>query len=403
MNRIIYKITFCFLALCCLAYPIISINYAPATTQKIVSEKSLRDLDVIVNYALESFHVPGVAIGIIIDNKVVLSKGYGYRNLEQKLPVTENTLFPIASCTKAFTTFLLGQLVDEGKINWDDLVINYIPEFSLLDLYTTQHITIRDLVAHRTGLERHDELWLNSQFGKADIIPSLHHLELACSLREKFYYNNMMYAVAGMIIEKVTGHSWEETLSSQILIPLEMHISNTSNEDSQKSINYSLPYETAANEITAITFRDLSSIAPAGAINSCISDMLKWVQLQLSNGIVLDKPLIHKETLHEMHTVQMPIGADPEENVFEFGYGLGWYTGMYRGHYYLNHGGSIDGFISQISLLPQEKIGVIVLSNNGNDGVYLVPSLTNTIIDKLIDAPSFDWIEKFKNKREQGN
>jgi len=403
MNKKIYKFIFYCLAFSGVGSNLVAIDSTPTTTQNASSVmNTLDDLDSIVNNALEAFNVPGLAVGVVVDGKIVLSKGYGYRNLDQSLPVTENTLFAIGSCTKAFTSFMLGQLVDEGKINWDDPVITYIPEFRLMDQYATHHITIRDLVAHRSGLARHDLLWFNPEFTRSDVIRSLQHLEPACILREKFQYNNLMYTVAGILVEKITGQTWEEALSSRILTPLTMLNSNASFKESQKGENYSLPYAEVAGEIKAIPFRSLTSVAPAGAINSSVSDMLNWIQLQLSDGTFLDKRFIHKQTLQEMHTIQMPMGALAlDEEAYGFGYGLGWCTGIYRGNYYLNHGGGIDGFISQVSLLPQQKIGVVVLSNSSSDGSYIVSSLTNTIIDKLLEKTDVDWIEKSKNMREQ--
>ena len=394
---------FCCLALGGLGGGVFAIESPPSTIEKIAPvTNTLNDIDSIVNEALDVFNVPGVAIGIVVDGKVVLSRGYGYRNLDQSLPTTENTLFAIGSCTKAFTTFMLGQLVNEGKITWDDPVISHIPEFRLMDQYSTHHITIRDLVAHRSGMARHDLLWFNPEFNRSDVIKSLQYLEPACKLREKFQYNNLMYTVAGILIEKVTGQTWEEALSSRIFIPLTMLNSNDSVKESQKSEDFSMPYAEVAGEIKAIPFRSIQSVAPAGAINSSVSDMVKWIQLQLSNGTLLDKHFIYKETLQEMHTIQMPMVASPtDEEVYHFGYGLGWCTGIYRGHYYLHHGGGIDGFISQVSLLPQEKIGVVVLSNSSSDGTFAVSCITNTIIDKLLEKTDVNWIEKSKSQREQ--
>lgn len=361
------------------------------------------DLDTLVNDALQAFNVPGVAVGIVVDGQVVFAKGYGYRNIEHALPVTENTLFAIGSCTKAFTAFMLGQLVDEGKLNWDDPVIAHLPEFRLHDHYTTHHLTIRDLLAHRSGISRHDFLWiLHPSLTHGDLIKSLEHFKPVCQLREKFQYNNLMYAVAGIIIERVTGQSWKDALSSRIFTPLSMLTANDSVKTSEQSKDFSLPYMEIEGNLKAIPFRPLQAAAPAGAINASVVDMLKWAQLQLSDGTFLDERLIRKETLQEMHTIQMPMtAANPAEEVYHFGYGLGWVTGIYRGHYYLHHGGGIDGFISQVALLPQEKIGVVLLSNSSSDGHFVVSSVTNTIIDKLVGHPSVGWLEKSKTQRQQ--
>jgi CubicO group peptidase (beta-lactamase class C family) len=256
MNKRFYGLMLCCLALGSLAGNVCAIELSLLKLEQIApASNALNDLDLIVNDAMDAFNVPGVAIGVVIDGKVVLSKGYGYRNLDKGLPATENTLFAIGSCTKAFTTFILGQLVDEGKIHWDDPVIAYIPEFRLMDQYATYHITIRDLVAHRSGMARHDFLWLNPEFTRADVIKSLQYLEPACTLREKFQYNNLMYAVAGILIENVTGQTWEEELVSKIFTPLNMLNSNASVKESQTSEDFSIPYAEIAGAIRVLPVR----------------------------------------------------------------------------------------------------------------------------------------------------
>lgn len=400
----------CITALCCLALSVLGNTIAAAepsttATQQLPSPTDpLQDLDVIVSRALDTFKVPGVAIGIVVDGKVILAKGYGYRNVDLHLPVTENTLFAIGSCTKAFTAFMLGQLVDEGKITWDDPVVKHIPEFRLMDQYATPQITIRDLLAHRSGLARHDMLWTNPAFTRSDVIKSLPYLEPACALRETFQYNNLMYTVAGLVIEKVTGQTWEEAVSSRILTPLAMVNSTDSVKKSQQCEDFSMPYEEVDGEVTAIPFRDLHSVAPAGAINSSASDMVKWIQLQLSEGTLLGMHYICKDTLQEIHTIQMhKMKEDPDEGIYGFGYGLGWLTGIYRGHYWIHHGGGIDGFISEVSLLPNEKIGVVVLTNSSSGGSYAVSSISHSILDRLLGKTNVDWIEKTKNEHAEND
>jgi hypothetical protein len=236
------------------------------------------------------------------------------------------------------------------------------------------------------------------------VINSLRYLEPAYRLRENFQYNNLMYAVAGILIEKVTGQTWEEALSSRIFIPLAMQNSNTSVEETQKNSDFSARYAESAGKIKSISFRDLHSIAPAVAINSSISDMLKWIQLQLSDGTLNGVNYICKERVQEMHTIHMPEASSPiEEEVFCFGYGLGWGVGMYKGNYYLSHNGSIDGSLSQVFLIPQKKIGVVILSNNACVDPAVVSSITNTIIDTLIGKTGVDWIDKVKKQRAQSS
>lgn len=358
------------------------------------------ELDAMINRALETFHIPGVAVGIIIDGKVVLTRGYGFRDQTNGLPVTENTLFAIGSCTKAFTTHVLGQLADEGKIDWDDPVIQYLPEFRLKDKYATYHITIRDLVTHQSGLPRHDLLWYNSTLSRNDLLARLQHLDASTDLRGKFQYNNLMYVMAGLVIERITGQTWEEAVQSRVFDPLGMHGSNFSVLDSQKSDDFSLPYREKNGEVQAIPFNNITAAGPAGSINSNAADMMKWVGLQLSCGIVAGKQLLKKETLQAMHTPQVALRKFPENASDFFAYGLGWLVGMHEGRYYVAHDGGIDGFISSTGFLPKEKIGVVVLTNS-DSGMMFANSLADAILDRILGIEKDDWILKVKEKDDK--
>jgi CubicO group peptidase (beta-lactamase class C family) len=360
----------------------------------------LEGLDAMVNKALETFRVPGVAVGVIIDGKVVLTKGYGLRDQANGLPVTENTLFAIGSCTKAFTTHVLGQLADEGEISWDDPVIKYLPEFRLKDEYATYHITIRDLVTHQSGLPRHDLLWYNSNLSRNDLLPRLQHLDSSTDLRGKFQYNNLMYVMAGLVIERVTGQTWEEAVHSRIFAPLGMDRSNFSVLDSQKNDDFSLPYREKNGSVQSIPFNNITTAGPAGSINSSVADMAKWVGLQLSDGTFEGRQFLKKETLQAMHTPQVALRMFPEGFSDLFGYGLGWFTGIHEGHYYVCHGGGIDGFISSTGFLPKEKIGVVVLTNS-DSGMMFAESLAEAILDQILGLAKDDWMPKVKEKDDK--
>ncbi|MES2198757.1 MAG: serine hydrolase [Chlamydiota bacterium] len=360
-----------------------------------LKEDKLARVDELISKALERFRIPGVAVGIVIDGKVVLAKGYGLRDQSQELPVTENTLFAIGSCSKAFTTFALGQMVDDGIIAWNDPVIKYLPEFRLKDVYATHHLTIKDLVTHRSGLPDHTLVWYGSRFDRAELLSRLQYLELTSDLREKFQYNNLMYAVAGLLIERVTGQSWEATVQSRIFTPLEMAHSNFSVEDSQKSTDFSLPHTEKDEKSQAIPFRYLSNIGPAGSINSSVKDMTKWIRMQLSEGSLEGKHLINKETLKEMHTVQVSVPSYPDKEPYVFGYGLGWRTGLYKGHYGVSHGGGIDGFISSILIFPKEKTGIIVLTNS-RSSPFFAGSIAYGIADLMMDLKEEDWLARIE-------
>lgn len=388
------------------ALSLIGSNFAIAseTSQETVTIQTPTDrldgLDTMINQALELFRVPGVAVGIIIDGKVVVTKGYGFRDQLNGLPVTENTLFAIGSCTKAFTTHVLGQLADEGKISLDEPVIKHLPEFRLKDEYATSHITIRDLVTHQSGLPRHDLLWYNSALSRNDLLLRLQYLDASTDLRGKFQYNNLMYVMAGLIIEKVTGQTWEEAVHARVFAPLGMDRSNFSVLDSQKSDDFSLPYREKNGSVQSIPFNNIKTAGPAGSINSSVADMMKWVGLQLSNGMFEGRQLLKKETLQAMHTPQVAFRAFPEEASYFFAYGLGWMVGMHKGHYYVSHGGGIDGFISSTGFLPKEKIGVVVLTNS-DSGMMFANGLAEAILDHTLGIGKDDWMQQVKEKGDK--
>ncbi len=363
---------------------------------------SINDIDTIVNDAIKNFNVPGVSISIVADDQVVLSRGYGFRDLHHKLPVTEQTLFPIASCTKAFTALTLAQFVDEGKIDLDDPVQKYIPELDLADPDRTTQLTIRDLLAHRTGLARHDPIWFFSEISRSSVVGLLKHLEPVCDLRQEFQYNNFMYAVAGIIVERLTGQSWEEQISSRLLKPLAMKHSITSVEELQKTTdNFSLPYAEIEGIVTKIPFRSPFSVNPGGGIISNALDMANWLKFQLGKGQFANPPIIQSQTLEETHTIQMPFSSSPkaDEKAYHLGYGLGWFVGKYRDQNQVNHGGDLDGFSSEVAFLPDLGIGIVILTNSSTDGRYAASVIKNQIFDKVLKTEDVDWVSKFQDLR----
>lgn len=404
MNKIFKFMFFCF------ALPSLGIKSPAAaenTLQTTLPTKefnfSITEIDHIVNDALELFHVPGAAIGLVIQDQVLLSRGYGTRNVNEASPITEQTLFPIASCTKAFTAFLLGQLVDEGKIAFDDPVKKYIPEFNLFDPEAAENLSIRDLLAHRSGMARHDPMWVYLEFPRSKVIELLQNLEPACGLRQEFQYNNFMYAIAGIIIERVSGQSWEKALSSRLLKPLKMNDSSTSVKQLEMSPDFSFPHAELNGRVEKIPFRNLEPVNPAGGLNSNIKDMTKWIKLQLNKETFQPNTLIRNETLQEMHAMQIsfPFSINASEEIYQLGYGLGWFIGNYRGLDWINHGGDIDGFSSDVSLLPAEGIGLVILTNSSTDGRYVISSIRNQIFDKILLKKNTDWIRKMQEARDK--
>ena len=239
--------------------------------------QSLAGYDSFVNQALKDWEVPGIAIAIVKNGEVILAEGFGMRDVAGKLPVTRDTLFAIGSCTKAFTTFVMGTLVDEGKLDWDKPVRAFAPEILLQDRDARDLITPRDLVTHRSGLPRHDLVWYNATLSRQEIVRRLPYLEPSEPIRSKFQYNNIMFMTAGYLVDSLAGMPWEEAVRKRIFEPLEMKSANFSVKDSQKSADFAKPYDNRDDLVVLIPFRDITNTGPAGSINSSVKDMARWL------------------------------------------------------------------------------------------------------------------------------
>jgi CubicO group peptidase (beta-lactamase class C family) len=369
------------------------------------AQASLEGFDQIIEKALIDYQIPGLAIGIMVDGHLVYSKGFGMRDLEKKWPVTPNTLFPIGSCSKAFTAFTVGTLVDEGVISWDTRVIDLFPEFRLWDQYATQNLTMRDLLTHRSGMPRHDFMWYNSTMSRAEFMQRLRYLEPSCDIRERYQYNNLMYVAAGFAIEQVMQKTWEELVSARILLPLDMRNTNFSVEKMEMAADFSSGYIQKGNQLKKIPLRNVSVAAPAAGINSNISDLTRWVQMQLDGGVWEQRALISPATLQEVHSPQVIITGVPEsKESLMYASGIGWNIASYRGHYFVSHDGGVDGFTSVVGLLPQQGIGIIVLANKNLTPCPRYVSLQ--AIDRILELPTIHWIQEGldglnKNKETQ--
>lgn len=356
--------------------------------------EALAGLDEFLTKAMVDWKVPGMAVAIVKGDEVVYAKGFGFRDAEKKLPVSENTLFPIGSATKAFTTFVMGQLADEGKLDFDEPVRTYLPELKLFDPVATERITSRDLVTHRSGLPGHDRLWYaNTPRTRAEMLGRLAYLPNNKDLRTKWQYNNLMYMTAGCMEEKLTGKTWEENIRERIFVPLGMKRTTLNNDDSQKDSDFALGYrqDFETDEVVRFNFRDIAAMGPAGSINSSVKEMANWVRLNLAGGAFEGKRLIQAATLKELMTPQMSMGGGPTDNpeVIPVGYAMGWFVEAYRGRRRLHHGGNIDGFTAMVSILPREQLGVIVLSNMNGSGLPDVA--TRHIFDRLTGMNAIDW------------
>lgn len=372
-------------------------------------EEKLNKFRAFLNENIKKWQVPGMGVGIIKDNKIILAEGFGLRNMEKNLLVTADTLFAIGSSSKAFTTLDIGILVDEGIVEWDKPVRTYLPDFKLKDEIATARMTVRDLVCHRSGLPRHDALWYGTFFSRKDLYDRLQYLDFSADFREILQYNNLMFMTAGYLVGQVTNSTWEEFTRRRIFEPLGMSNSNFSVEDSKKSNDHSLPYIRKEDKIEAVPFRNIDNIGPAGSINSSINDMLKWVRLHLNKGKIGDSQLISEEGHKEMYTPAMflkePILSLQPDGQSDMNYGLGWFLETYRGHRLVHHGGSIDGFYSLVVFLPNDNLGAVVLTNlSGTPFLYISMGY---ILDMMLDLDQ-GWekinderYEKMKKDREK--
>ncbi len=342
--------------------------------------------------SLKKFDVPGMAIAIVKGKEIIFAKGFGYRDVEKQLSVTPDTLFAIGSSTKAFTTFTLGTLVDEGKLEWDKPVRTYIPWLKLYDPMTTERLSVRDLVTHRSGLPRHDLIWYNNyEASRESFVRRLAYLEPSADLRTRYQYNNLMFLTAGYLTEVITGKTWEEAARARALQPLGMTRTNFSISDSQKDNDSAQPYAKRDDKVVKIPFRNISNIGPAGSINSSVNEMARWVTVHLNGGKYGEKKLAEAATVNEMHLPQMATGAPGERpDISSTDYALGWMVDTYRGHQRVQHGGNIDGFSANVVLFPKDGVGIVVLTNL--NGTPLRDLITRVIADRLFKLEKVEWL-----------
>jgi CubicO group peptidase (beta-lactamase class C family) len=342
---------------------------------------------------LAEYKVPGVAVAIVKDGRVLYMQGFGFRDIQAGLKVTPHTLFGIGSCSKAFTAVTMGILVDEGKLEWNKSVRTYLPTFQLSDPAATEMLTPRDLVSHRTGLPRHDKVWYKSTLSRKELYDRLRFLDFSRGVREVYQYNNLMFMAAGILVEAVTGTTWEEFVRRRILDPLGMSETNFSVADSRKSADFAEPYQEVEGKVVPIPFCNVDAIAPAGAINSSVSDMARWLLLNLAKGRYgekLEKRIISEAVLGQIQTPQVIV---PEEwkydELFYGSYAMAWRINSYRGHLLVAHGGSIDGFTALVSMLPKDNIGLVVLNNLESGPINYI--LAYNIYDRLLGLKPVDW------------
>lgn len=349
-----------------------------ALVEKMVEIEALID-------SMRIYHqVPGVGVGIIYGNEIVLNEGYGWRNVAEQLPVTSNTLFAIGSTSKAFTSMLLAQQVDEGNMDWDEPVRTYLPDFELMDEFATLEMTPKDLVIHNSGLPRHDMMWYGTDRTRMEVYAGLRYLEPTESFRSAFQYNNLMFMVAGILAGELYGSSWEQAVDDRIFTPLGMDHTNVSVDVSIESDDHARPY--MGDE--EIPFRNIDVIGPAGSINSSVDDMLKWVDVQLNQGQSGDLRIVSAEQIKNMHSSHMVMDPGSVMNMGD-NYGLGWVVTEEKGKKIVVHGGAIDGFLALVYMVPAEQFGMVILTNSASHG--MLKPLSEAVAGSLVFDEQIQW------------
>jgi CubicO group peptidase (beta-lactamase class C family) len=357
-------------------------------------------LDKYIEKEYKEWQIPGMAIAVVKDGKVVFSKGYGYRDLENKKRVDKNTAFAIASNSKAFTTTALAMMVDQGKINWDDKVVDYLPWFKSYDHYVTANITVKDLVTHRSGLGTFsgDVLWYKSNFTTKEVIEKSRYLQAKKGFREGFGYQNIMFSAAGMILEKLSGKSWQEFMQSEFLDLLGMTNSTTSVSQLDYQNNVSKPYHVIFDEkAVEIDYLNWDNCSAAAGINSSVADMSKWILFQLDNGKLNGDQIVSETQIWELRKLQTPVqiseGAFKRNPGKHFnGYGMGWNVFDLYGKKVIGHGGGSEGMISKVTMIPEENFGFVILTNSIN---YLPSALNNQILDMYFGKESTNYSQSY--------
>ncbi|KXK00446.1 MAG: beta-lactamase [Acidobacteria bacterium OLB17] len=358
-------------------------------------DAKLKEIDEYANKVMETWRASdaGMAIAVVKDDKVVFEKGYGVREIGKPEKVDENTLFAIASNSKAFNTAALAILVDEGKISWDDKVSKYLPEFQLYDPWVTHELTVRDIVSHRVGLDTFsgDLLWYDTTYSTDEILRRVRYLKPVSSFRSRYGYQNLMFIAAGRIVEKVSGQPWADFIKTRILTPLGMERTNLSVRDLKD--NYAMPHNESGGKLRALPPGFLDHAIGAVRLNSSVHDLSKWIRLQLGRGTFEGKTIFSRRQSWEMwspNTLQ-PLSERAVENLpgrHFSAYAMGWGTYDYYGRKIINHSGGLDGMLSYTVLIPEENLGFVILTNSESPGFSIMMSKMR---DVFVNAPSRDW------------
>jgi CubicO group peptidase (beta-lactamase class C family) len=367
--------------------------------------QNLDKLDAAIEPILRAARIPGAALAVVSGDKTVYARGFGYRNLKSKQPVTADTSYPIASTTKAINATLLAMLAEEGRLDWDAPVQRYLPQFRLKDPFASARVTVRDLVTLRTGLPRHDWIWVaNAKITRAELVASLAHVEPSVDFRRRFQYNNLTVTTSGHIAEVITGQSWESLVRRKLFQPLGMRRTTT---DRPGHANVTLSYhENARRKLLVSKLLPAVSTAPSGgAVYSTVNDMARWVSFNLKGGKLRSRRLLSAKTLAQVHASQVVIGERPLAGLPPEGaYALGWLVDYYNGHKRISHGGYLHDINSSVMFFPNANLGMVSFINFGPP--VLADLINQYAFDTLMGLKPVQTLEekvKFYEKRIEDN
>ncbi|MGN0131425.1 MAG: serine hydrolase [Lachnospiraceae bacterium] len=352
-----------------------------------------------VKKEMDYWNIPGFSIAVCYQGEIAFEKGYGYRNLTTKKPMTPETLGGIASCSKSFTSAVLASLVDEGTLDFDRPVIEYIPDFALMDEVATSQVTVRDMLYHRTGLAGHDAMWPDPSIDRDEFMHRLRYLETNKPFRSATQYSNVIYALLGHIAEKISGKTWEELVQTRIFDPLGMKRSCLTVGDMRKDGNFATGYieRIRGKDVIEMPGWEMDVGAPAAGVNSCVDEMMKWLQLHLDKGVYQGKRLFSEKVMEEMHqgVADMDICPWNFEETPQYGfYGMGWKTFFYRGLPVVFHSGEIEGYCSIEIMIPEKNLGMMLLVNKHRPSTPFLYEMVYTVIDTALGYPHIDWAER---------
>ena len=397
------------LLVACVVLALVSVGRLQAQTPERDAAAKLKGFDAWMAQTLKDWNVPAIGVGIVVGDKLVFAKGYGYRDYGQKLPFTPNTLYQIASNSKLFTAVSAGFLVEEGKLTWDKPVRESVPAIQFYNDSLNSTVTLRDMLSHRTGITRHDTIWYQSPDSRKQLFDKIRFMEPKEPPRTTFLYNNMMYAAAGYLIELQSGKTWEAFVREHIFQPLEMNNSLFSIADMVKQPDFGVTYTEKRDSFEIIKipyYEDTAAMAPAGAIISNLEDMSHWLIALMNEGKYKGRQVLPATVLQ---ATMQPAIAQPNTlaevrgwwEILNATYGMGRSTSSYRGHLLTYHGGDLDGFHSQVSFMPHEKIGVLV-AVIGDHASILYNLVSYNVYERLLGLDQTPWTKRWLEVRLKG-